>query len=61
MSDKEVAAAVLEGMPEGATLDEIREELAILAALRRGKADIEAGRTVSHEEVKQRSATWNSK
>lgn len=61
MSDKEMAAAALERMPDTATLDEIREELAILAAIQRGKADIEAGRTISHDEVKQRSATWNSK
>lgn len=61
MSDKQMAAAVLDEMPDTATLDEIREELAILAALQRSKADIEAGRTVSHDEVKQRSATWNSK
>jgi predicted transcriptional regulator len=61
MSDKQMAAAVLDKMPETATLEEIREELAILAALQRGRADIEAGRTVSHEDVKQRSAAWNSK
>jgi predicted transcriptional regulator len=61
MSDKEMAAAVLDKMPQTATLDEISEELAILAAIQRGKADIAAGRTITHEDVKQRSATWHSK
>ena len=37
------------------------EELAILAAIREGQADIEAGRVVSHEEVKRRSASWSKK
>lgn len=50
VSDKEMTAI----------LAEIREELAISAAVQRGKADIAAGRTVSHEEVKQRSAMWNT-
>jgi predicted transcriptional regulator len=59
MSDKQMAVAVLEKMPETATLDEISEEMAILAALQRGKADIAAGRTITHEEVKQRSAKWH--
>ena len=61
MSDKQLAASVMEKLPETATLEQISEELAILAAIRRGKADIEAGRTVSHEDVKQRSAQWNTK
>ncbi len=37
------------------------EELAILAAINEGLADIEAGRVVSHEEVKRRSALWSKK
>ena len=61
MSDKELVAEVLDRLPESATLDEIQEEVAILAAIRRGEAAVKAGRVVSHEEVKQRSAEWISK
>jgi len=56
MSDKEMAAAALDKMPDTATLDEIREELAILAGIRRRKADAASGGTVSYEETKQCSA-----
>ncbi len=60
-TDKQVAFNALQRMPESATLDEISEELAILAAIRRGEAAAEAGQTLSHAEVKQRSASWTGK
>ena len=60
-TDKQVAVEALDQMPEFASLRQISEELAILAAIREGQADIEAGRVVSHEEVKRRSASWTMK
>ena len=59
-SEKAVALDALQRMPETATLEDICEELAILTAIRRGEADIAAGRVVSHEEVERRSAEWTS-
>ena len=60
-SEKAVALDALQRMPDSATLEEICNELAILAAIRRGEADIAAGRVVSHEEVKRRAVAWTSK
>ena len=54
-TDKQLARAALDRMPETATLEEMSEELAILAAIQQGEADIAAGRVVSHEEVVRRS------
>jgi predicted transcriptional regulator len=59
-TDRQLASDLVERMPESATLDEIREELAILAAIMAGIADADAGRVLSHEEVMRRSATWIS-
>ena len=59
-SEKAVALDALQRMPETVTLEDICEELAILTAIRRGEADIAAGRVVSHEEVERRSAEWTS-
>ena len=56
--DKQVALAALQRMPESATLEEISEELAVLAAIRRGEEAAAAGRVVDHAEVERRSATW---
>lgn len=57
-SDKATAYRLIEQMPESATLDQVIEELAILASIRRGEADADAGRVLSHEEVTRRSAAW---
>ena len=61
MSNKELVIEVLRGLPEEVTLEEISEEIAILATIRRGEADVAAGRVFSQDEVKERSATWISK
>ena len=60
-TDKQRALSALQRMPELATLDEICEELAILAAIRRGEMAADAGRTLAHAEVKQRSTSWTGK
>ena len=60
-SEKTIALEALQRMPDSVTLEDICEELAILAAIRRGEADAAAGRVVSHGEVKRRSAAWTSK
>jgi predicted transcriptional regulator len=40
---------------------EICEEIAILAAIRRGEEAAKEGRVVPHDEVKKRLASWTSK
>lgn len=61
LTDKQLAAQTLGRMPESISLEQISEELAILAAIRRGERASAEGRIVSHEEAKQRSATWTGK
>lgn len=48
----------LSRLPENASLEEITEELRIMAGVRRGLADIAAGRTKTQEEVKQLVESW---
>lgn len=60
-TDKQIALDVLDRLPASATLEEISEDLALLAALRRAEAAADAGKVVSHEEVIQRSVSWTSK
>jgi predicted transcriptional regulator len=60
LTDKQLAWEALRRMPESATLQEISEEMAILAAIRAGEAAADAGRVVSHGEVLRRSAEWSS-
>ncbi len=60
-TEKQIALDALDRLPATATLEEMIEELAILAAIRRGEAAADAGRVVSHAEVERRSALWTSK
>ena len=61
MSNKEIVIEAIRQLPEPVTFEEIAEEVAILAAIQKGEADADAGRTIPHEEVKKRLQTWISK
>jgi predicted transcriptional regulator len=43
-----------ERLPETASVEEALERVLFLAKIDRGRADVEAGRTVPHEDVKRR-------
>ena len=57
-NDKQYVLDTVNQFPDSASLEEITDELAMIAAIRKGLADSDAGRLISHEEVKRRSATW---
>ena len=48
----------LQRLPEDASLEEITEELGIMASIRRGRADIAAGRTKTQEEAEHLVESW---
>jgi predicted transcriptional regulator len=60
MTDKQAVLDALQRLPENASLDEITEELHIMAAIRHGRDDVAAGRTKTHAEVEQSLASWAS-
>jgi len=60
-TDKQLALDALDRLPSSATLDQMSEELALLAALRRAEEAADAGRVVSHDVVERRSASWITK
>lgn len=59
-SEKQIALDALRQMPEAATLEQMSEELAILASIRRGEDAADEGRVLTHEEVRRRSSSWIS-
>jgi len=61
MSSKEMVIDVVRELPDEATLEEILEQVKILAALQQSTEDANAGRVVSHEEVKKRVGSWSTK
>ena len=58
MTDKQAVLDALGRLPECATLAEIAEELRIMAAIRRGRADVAAGHTKTHAEAGQLLESW---
>lgn len=61
MTDKELVINTLKKLPEETSIEQILEEIEIFVAIRRGEAVADAGRVISHEEVKKIVATWNTK
>lgn len=51
---KALLQKAVEQLPENASVEDAIERLVFLATIERGLADANAGRTVSHEEVKRR-------
>ena len=51
-SAKDAARQIIDHLPEQATWDDIMYELYVKSKIEAGLADIEAGRTVPHEQVK---------
>jgi predicted transcriptional regulator len=58
MSDKQVVIDVVKRLPESVSFEEIIEEVRIVAAVRRGRADIAVGRSKTHAEVEQLVESW---
>ncbi len=58
MTDKQAVVDALKRLPENASLEEITEELRIMAAVRRGRADVAAGRGKTQQEVRDLLSCW---
>ena len=57
-TDKQLMIQILEQQPDDSSYDELLRELAFERMVDRGVTDAEAGRTVSHDEMRRRIADW---
>jgi predicted transcriptional regulator len=57
-SAKEQMIRLISEQPDDSSYDELLRELAFARMVDRGLADSDAGRTVTHEEMKQTIDTW---
>ena len=55
---KERMIQIIQGQPDDSSYDEILRELAFARMIERGIDDLEAGRTITHEEISQRIQSW---
>jgi predicted transcriptional regulator len=58
MTPKERMLQTIQDLPEDSSYDEILREIALTRMVERGLADSDAGRTISHEEMGRRIASW---
>lgn len=58
MSDKQIVIDSIRKLPDDAKLGEIMANLELLAKIREGHADADAGRVVPHEQVKREFRSW---
>jgi|GEM_PF-1638515 len=61
MSAKEAAHAAIDELPEGATLQDAADRLALLAAVEKGRLDVREGRWQTQEDVEKLLPSWLGK
>jgi len=57
-SAKEATLELIERLEDDVTFEDIMYELHVLKKIERGQKDAEEGRTVPHDEVKERLDQW---
>jgi predicted transcriptional regulator len=58
MTSKEIAIKTIERLPEDASWEDIQERINFIAAVRKGLRELDEGKGVSHEKVRQEFAEW---
>ncbi len=53
-SPKQLALQAVEQLPDDASLEDAMERLYVLESIESGRADIAAGRVITHDEVRRR-------
>ncbi len=55
---KQDVQQLLDHLPDEATIEDIHYHLYVLEKVRRGRDDIKNGRTLTHEQAKERLKKW---
>ena len=58
LTAKKEVQKILDQLPTDASLEDIQYHIYVVQNIERGLKDLDEGRVVSHEEVKQRMAKW---
>ena len=60
MSSKEIVRDLLDKLPDEASLSEIAQEIELVAGTQAGIDDLDAGRTLTAEQLRERLRSWTS-
>jgi len=60
MTIKEAAVRSIQELPEGATWEDIQERINFVAGVRKGLRELDEGKGISHERVREEFRQWIS-
>ena len=60
MTTKELALHTIEELPEDATWDDVQERINFIAGVRKGLRELDEGKGIPHECVREEFAQWLS-
>jgi len=58
MTSKEIALKTIKQLPEDATWEDIQERINFVAGVRKGLRELDEGKGVPHDKVKEEFAEW---
>ena len=58
MTIKEIAMQTIKNLPEDASWEDIQERINFIAAIRKGLSELDEGKGISHDKVKEEFAEW---
>ena len=58
MTTKEIALKTISELPEDASWEDIQERINFIAAIRKGFRELDEGKGIPHEKVKEEFAEW---
>ena len=60
MTSKEIALKTIEDLPEDASWEDIQERINFVAAVRKGIRELDEGKGIPHEKVREEFTKWLS-
>jgi len=60
MTIKEMAIKSIEELPEGATWEDIQERINFMAGVRKGLRELDQGKGIPHEKIREEFREWLS-
>ena len=58
MTTKQIAIQTIEQLPDNATWEEIQERIRFVAGVRTGLRELDEGKGIPHDQVKEEFAEW---
>jgi len=58
MTSKEIALKTIEQLPDGASWEDIQERINFIVGVRKGLRELDEGRGIPHDKVREEFAEW---